>query len=222
MITISIDQKLKEASPNLFLGVVSASVEVTKNSPLLWEEIDKRIKEIESEITMDSLYNVPQIKALRDAYKSLGKDPSRYRGSQEALVRRILQGKGLYKINTIVDINNLISLETLHSVGAYDVDNINSSIIFRVGRAGESYKGIGKETINIAELPLFADEMGPFGSPTSDSERAMITMNTKNIIIIIISFAGQDHLKDQLQRVENLLSRYANAPKDKIEISIIG
>lgn len=221
MITISIDQKLKKASPNLFLGVVFASVEVTKNSPLLWEEIDKRIKEIELEITMDSLYNVPQIKALRDAYKSLGKDPSRYRGSQEALVRRILQGKGLYKINTIVDINNLTSLETLHSVGAYDVDNINSPIIFRVGRDGESYKGIGKETINIAELPLFADEIGPFGSPTSDSERAMITMDTKNIIIIIISFAGQDHLKDQLQRVENLLSRYVNAPKDKIETSII-
>ncbi len=221
MITISIDQQLKKAAPNLVLGVVSAPVEVTKNSPPLWVEINKRIKEIESEITMASLYNVPQIKALRDAYKALGKDPGRYRGSQEALVRRILQGKGLYKINQIVDINNLVSLETLHSVGAYNVDNIKSPMVFRVGKPGESYKGIGKEVINIAELPLFADDAGPFGSPTSDSERAMITMDAKNIMIVIISFTGQDHLRGQLQRTANLLCDYAGAPRDKIETAIV-
>jgi len=221
MITISIDPQLKKAAPNLVLGVVSAPVKVTKNSPPLWKEINKRIKEIDSEITMASLYNVPQIKALRDAYKALGKDPSRYRGSQESLVRRILQEKGLYQINTIVDINNLVSLETLHSVGAYNVDNIKPPVVFRVGKPGESYKGIGKEVINIAELPLFADDVGPFGSPTSDSERAMITMDAKNIMIIIISFTGQDHLRGQLQRTANLLCDYAGAPRDNIETVIV-
>ncbi|MBU3935019.1 hypothetical protein KKC00_03600 [Patescibacteria group bacterium] len=221
MITISIDPQLKSAAPNLVLGVVSAPVEVTKKSSPLWVEIDRRIKEVAKEISMAALYNIPQVKALRDAYKALGKDPGRYRGSQEALVRRILQGKGLYQINTIVDINNLVSLETLHSVGAYNVDNIQSPVVFRVGRPGESYKGIGKEVINIAELPLFADVVGPFGSPTSDSERAMITMDAKNIMIVIISFTGPDHLRGQLQRTADLLCNFANAPRDKIETAIV-
>ena len=203
------------------LGVVAASVQFPKNSPPLWKEINKRIKEVESEVTMANLYNIPQVKGLRDAYKALGKDPSRYRGSQEALTRRILQGKGLYQINTIVDINNLVSLETMHSVGAYNVDNLKSPVVFRIGKPGESYKGIGKDVINIAELPLFADEQGPFGSPTSDSERAMITMDAKNIMIVIISFTGQDRLKGQLQRTASLLCDYAGASRDQVETTII-
>lgn len=221
MIAISIDQQLKKIAPNLVLGVVFTSVRVTKNSPSLWKEINKRIKEISSEITMESLYDVSQIKALRGAYKAIGKDPTRYRGSQEALVRRILQGKGLYQINTIVDINNLVSLETLHSVGVYNIDNLKPPIVFRIGKPGESYKGIGKDVINIAELPLFADEIGPFGSPTSDSERAMITMDTKNVMIVIISFTGQECLRGQLQRTANLLCDYAGAPREKIETIIV-
>jgi len=221
MIPISIDPQLKKIAPKLVLGVVSANVQVTKNSPQLWKEIERRIKELRSTVTLASLYDIPQIKALRDAYKALGKDPTRYRGSQEALIRRILQGKGLYQINTIVDINNLISLETLHSVGSYDIDNLEPPIVFRIGKPGESYKGIGKETVNIADLPVFADKAGPFGSPTSDSERAMITLDTKKVMMIIISFTGQEHLKSQLQRATNLLCGYAGASKEKIEMTII-
>jgi len=194
---------------------------VTKKSPQLWKEIDKRIRELQSNLTLASLYDIPQIKALRDAYKALGKDPTRYRGSQEALVRRILQGKGLYQINTIVDINNLISLETLHSVGSYDVDNLKPPVIFRIGKPGESYKGIGKGIVNIANLPVFVDEKGPFGSPTSDSERTMITLDTKKVMVVIISFSGQEHLKGQLQRTTNLLCNYAGAVREKVEAAII-
>lgn len=220
MITISIDPQLKKITPNLVLGVVSATVQVTKNSPQLWKEINKRIKELQSTITLASLYDIPQIKALRDAYKAIGKDPTRYRGSQEALVRRILQGKGLYQINTVVDINNLISLETLHSVGSYNIDNLKPPVVFRIGKTGESYEGIGKEIVNVADLPVFADEAGPFGSPTSDSERAMTTLDTKKVMIIIISFTGQDRLRGQLQRTTNLLCNYAGASREEVETAI--
>lgn len=218
MITISIDQQLKRAAPNLTLGVVYAQVDVTKKSLPLWEEINRRIKEIALSIRMESLYDIPQIKALRDVYKSLGKDPARYRGSQEALVRRILQGKGLYQINTIVDINNLVSLETLHSVGAYNMDSLNPPVLFRVGKPGESYKGIGKETINIAELPLFADSIGPFGSPTSDSERAMITEKVRNIMMVVIAFCRDPNLEATLSRAASLLKKYGAAQDVRAEI----
>jgi len=221
MIQILIDQSLKKTVPNLVLGVVLSKIQVTKNSPQLWKEIDKRIRELQSNLTLASLYDIPQIKALRDAYRALGKDPTRYRGSQEALVRRILQGKGLYQINTIVDINNLISLETLHPVGSYDVDNLKPPVVFRIGKPGESYKGIGKEIVNIADLPVFVDEKGPFGSPTSDSERTMITLDTEKVMIVIISFTGPEHLKGQLQRTTNLLCNYAGAVREEVESAII-
>jgi len=221
MIQILIDQSLKKTVPNLVLGVVLSKIQVTKNSPQLWKEIDKRIRELQSNLTLASLYDIPQIKALRDAYRALGKDPTRYRGSQEALVRRILQGKGLYQINTIVDINNLISLETLHPVGSYDVDNLKPPVVFRIGKPGESYKGIGKEIVNIADLPVFVDQKGPFGSPTSDSERTMITLDTEKVMIVIISFTGQEHLKGQLQRTTNLLCNYAGAVREEVESVII-
>lgn len=221
MIQILIDQSLKKTVPNLVLGVVLSKIQVTKNSPQLWKEIDKRIRELQSNLTLASLYDIPQIKALRDAYRALGKDPTRYRGSQEALVRRILQGKGLYQINTIVDINNLISLETLHPVGSYDVDNLKPPVVFRIGKPGESYKGIGKEIVNIADLPVFVDQKGPFGSPTSDSERTMITLDTEKVMIVIISFTGPEHLKGQLQRTTNLLCNYAGAVREEVESAII-
>jgi DNA/RNA-binding domain of Phe-tRNA-synthetase-like protein len=221
MIAISIDPQLKKIAPNLVLGAIFANVRVTRISPQLWKEIEKRIKEIRSTITLESLHEIPQIKALRDAYKAIGKDPTRYRGSQESLIRRILQGKGLYQINTVVDINNLISLETFHSVGSYDVDNLEPPIVFRIGKEGESYKGIGKEIVNVADLPVFADQIGPFGSPTSDSERAMITLNTKKVMMVIISFTGKEHIKNQLKRITNLLCNYANASEEGVETRII-
>ena len=147
-------------------------------------------------IKLISLYEIPQIKGLQDVHKALGKDPARYRGYQGALIRRLLQGKGLYQINTVIDINNLISLETLHSVGSCDIDNLKTQVIFRIEKPRESYKGIGKEIVNIASLPVFVDEIGPFWSPTSDSERTMITLNTKKMTTVIISFTGQKNLRD--------------------------
>ena len=101
--------------------------------------------------------HISPIKALRDAYRALGNDPTRYRGSNEALVRRISQGKELYRVNTIVDVNNLISLETLHSAGTFDLDRVQPPIIFRVGQPCEFYFGIGKGQIKIEELSVFAD-----------------------------------------------------------------
>jgi len=211
MIEIKINERIKEVTPNLKLGVVQAAVTVTQHDKNLWREIDACIQKILSGHKLETIPRIPQITALRDAYKAMGKDPGRYRGSSEALVRRILQGKGLYKVNTIVDINNLVSLETLHSVGSYDLSKIKSPVVFRIGEQGESYKGIGKDIINIAELPVFADGSGPFGSPTSDSERAMITTATKEIAMIIISFNDDSNLKNSLRRASQLLQRYAAA-----------
>lgn len=207
---ISISESLKKANPNLMLGIIEANVSVEKNSSGLWEEIDRELKTSGSKYTLDGVAQLPEVAAVRETYKQIGKDPGRYRGSAEALLRRILQGKGLYKVNNVVDINNLVSIETRHPVGSYDTNNISGAIVFGIGEQGEAYKGIGKEMINIAELPVFKDEKGPYGSPTSDSERAMITQNTRHILMIIISCTGTG-LEEGTERAAELLKKYASA-----------
>ncbi len=207
---IKISEELKEKSPALRLGIVSAEIVVEQSSQALWQEIDRCSTDISKSISLDTLSSVSEVKALRDVYKALGKEPSRYRGSAEALTRRILQGKKLYKVNNIVEINNLISLVSHHSVGSYDTDKIKFPAQFRIGIAGESYKGIGKETIDISGLPVFSDSDGPYGSPTSDSEKAMIRPETKNIIMVIISFTGESGLNEHMSEARRLLSAYAS------------
>ncbi len=215
---IVINASLRDANPNLALGIVEATVTVEKQSGGLWKEIDKTVASTSKGHSIENVATLPEIAAVRDTYRQLGKDPGRYRGSAEALIRRILQGKGLYKVNNVVDTNNLVSIETLHPVGSYDLGNISGSIEFTVGAAGESYKGIGKETINIEGLPVFKDDKGPYGSPTSDSERAMITPMTSRIMMVLISFTGTG-LKEGTDRAAELLNKYAEA-KD-IEITIV-
>ena len=205
---VSINSALKALVPNLALGCVSAQVLVEKHNEALWREIDQHLIHLSSTIKPEQINTIPQIAAMRIAYKALGKDPSRYRGSAEALLRRVLSGKGLYQINSAVDINNLVSLESLNPAGTYDLEKITSPIELRIGAAGESYKGIGKDLINIESLPVFADAAGPFGSPTSDSERAMVSLETRRVLMVVFSFSGPEDLDRWMNRAGELLRGY--------------
>src|SRR5437016_9665781 len=112
-----------------------------------------------------SVLESPQIEMTRRAYKALGKDPARYRGSAEALLRRAVAGKGLPQINGVVDIINLVSVESRLPVGLYDAAHLRGDVVFRAGGAGETYKGIGKYDLNLEGLPLFADDQARMAAP---------------------------------------------------------
>jgi len=198
---------------------VCATVRVDKHNAGLWDEISAHLAHLTATIKPEQINSIPQIAAMRSVYKALGKDPSRYRGSAEALLRRVLSGKGLYQINSVVDINNLVSLESLNPAGTYDLEKITPPIELRIGAAGESYKGIGKDLINIESLPVFADAAGPFGSPTSDSERAMVSLETRKILMVVFSFAGPQGLERWMQRPDELIRRYSDG--DGTETSLV-
>ena len=134
-------------------------------------------------------------------------------------MRRITQGKELYRVNTVVDINNLVTLDTLHSAGVFDFDHIQPPIIFRIGQPGESYLGIGRGEIKIEGLPVFADQLGPFGSTTSDSERAMVRLETTTILMVVISFLGASGLGGAVERAAVLLEKHAGATE--IETGVV-
>src|SRR5271154_3416501 len=194
MATVSIDTELKAKCPRVALACVTAEVEAGATPEGLDQELrvceERIVKLPEPKAVLES----QAILATRYSYKALGKDPARYRGSAEALLRRVIAGKGLPRINNVVDVINLVSVESRLPVGLYDLANVQGDIIFRAGRAGETYKGIGKYDLNVEGLPVFCDAAGPHGSPTSDSERTMVTPATKRVAAILVGFGGADGL----------------------------
>jgi len=208
---VTIDAQLKATCPKTALGCVTARIEAPASPAGLVEELSRVSQSILAMPEPRAVLESPQILATRVAYKALGKDPARYRGSAEALVRRVIAGKGLPQINAVVDIINLVSVESRLPVGLYDLAQVSGDVVFRAGRAGESYKGIGKYHLNLEGLPVFCDALGPHGSPTSDSERTMVTSETKQVLAIIISFGGNEGLERWTQRMVNLFEQYASA-----------
>ena len=217
--TVIIDAELKKKCPAATLACVTARVEAPSSPAALVEQLRAREREILGLPEPRTVLDSPQIVATRAGYKALGKDPARYRGSAEALLRRIIAGKGLPQINAVVDIINLVSVESRLSIGLYDLANVQGDIVFRAGRAGETYKGIGKYDLNLERLPVFCDALGPHGSATSDSERTMVTSATKDVLAIIISFSGKEGLKPWTERMIALFTEYANGRDFRADIS---
>jgi DNA/RNA-binding domain of Phe-tRNA-synthetase-like protein len=152
----------------------------------------------------------PAVAATRVAYKAMGKDPARYRPAAEALLRRVAQGKDLSRASNVVEVNNLLSLETGFSIGVYDLATLTPPLVFRRGRAGETYDGIGRGPLNLEGLPVFADVRGPFGSPTSDSGRSMVTEATTQILMVMIGFAPVIVEPGHLARARALLAAHCS------------
>jgi DNA/RNA-binding domain of Phe-tRNA-synthetase-like protein len=215
---LTIDDALKAKCPKTALGCVSAQVEAPPSPPALISELNNCEQAILKLAEPRAVLESPQILATRAAYKALGKDPARYRGSAEALLRRVIAGKGLPRINAVVDIINLVSVESRLPIGLYDLGHVQGDIVFRAGRAGETYKGIGKYDLNLERLPVFCDALGPHGSPTSDSERTMVTSETTHVLAVIISFGGKEGLNAWTLRTSELFAQHASGNSCETQI----
>jgi DNA/RNA-binding domain of Phe-tRNA-synthetase-like protein len=218
MPTLSIDPGLKAKCPRTALGFLTATVRAGETPAPLLDEMKLREMELLHSPDPRVVLESPRILATRAGYKALGKDPARYRGSAEALLRRLIAAKSFPQINAVVDIINLVSVESRLPIGLYDLSNVKGDIVFRAGRSRETYKGIGKYDLNLEGLPVFADEAGPHGSPTSDSERTMVTSATTRVAAILISFGGAEGLEASCQRMSSLLQKYASGHEIRFEI----
>jgi DNA/RNA-binding domain of Phe-tRNA-synthetase-like protein len=218
MVRVTIDPALKTKCPRTALGCVTAHVEAAAPAEALLDVMRARETEIQNLPHPRGVLASPQVEAARSAYKALGKDPARYRGSAEALLRRIVAGRGLPQINAVVDVINLVSVESRLPVGLYDLARVQGDIVFRRGRAGETFKGIGKFDLNLEGLPVFCDALGPHGSPTSDSERTMVTAETNHVLAVIVSFAGVEGLERSVKRMSELFTQFAAGKEIEIQI----
>lgn len=152
---------------------------------------------------------VPGAADARALYKALGLDPTKTRPSNEALLRRVLKGEALYRVNTLVDALNLSSLRYQLPFGLYDLARVRPPVVLRKGRAGESYEGIRKGPVNVQDRPTLADAEGAFGNPTSDSARTMITLQTVSALVTCYAPASYSlpRLRQVLDGTEQALRR---------------
>lgn len=215
---IKISKELSALCPCSTLMVLSYEAEVQKSSAELLALLDKTIKELHKRYTMSDLPEIPHIKDTRTAYRNFGKSPSAYRNAAEAMLRRIVKGNGLYHINNVVEINNLISVTTGYSVGSYDTDCLSGTVSWKRAPDGESYQGIGKDVLNIEHLPTLYDENGAFGNPTSDSRRAMISAGVHRISSVIYSFSSNHELDLIASQYQELLTTYCRVKEIDVKI----
>jgi len=212
---IILSEELILKVPEVHLSCIECDVELMQYNEELWNDIQLKINELSGSLKIEEISNISSVAASRKAYRACGKDPARYRLSAEALLRRIVNRGEIYQINNVVDLLNLVSVTTGFSIGGYDSDKIKGNIEFGIGNENEPYTGIGRGELNIANIPVFRDENGAFGTPTSDSELTSVSLETKRFLMIIIDFGGGDLQKATDLAVE-LLKKYAFAKNIEI------
>jgi DNA/RNA-binding domain of Phe-tRNA-synthetase-like protein len=192
------------------LGCIRAAVKVLPSSVDLLGYIDGVCNILKNRMRVDEVSKIEIISDTKYAYRQLGKDPSRYRPSAEALTRRVVQGKGLYQVNNIVDTLNIISIKHGFSIGGYDLGCIEGNVELSIGRHSEPYEAIGRGHLNIEHLPVLRDLNGAFGSPTSDSSRTMIKSGTKDFLMVFFDFSGYNELQEAMDDTFWLYKEYSN------------
>lgn len=210
---VIVSEEIDRVCPDFVGACLEAKV---KNSPYcqpLWDEINALGEHFRQTLTTESLKEIPSIAATRRVYRACGKDPSRYRPAAEALIRRMLQGKSLYQIDTLVDLVNVASIAFGYSIGGFDADKfMGDTLTLGIGREGEPYEGIGRGMINIAGLPVYRDTEGGVGTPTSDNERTKMEIGTTHLVVLINGYDGDEkRVRENAEYIQTLIRKYCES-----------
>lgn len=209
---VKIDTQLLKTYADIRLGLIRFNVVVKESDADFWAYMDKEVlPQVQTVINGKEWSEIPGIRGSRAAYKAFGRNPSRYRVSSEALIRRIRRGDELYHVNLVVDVNNLISVKSGLSVGSYDLEKISGAITLRKAVQGEGYTGIGKDFLDMENMLVLADDEGIFGSSMSDSTRAMVTESTKDVLVVIYCFEKDIDLNALLEEGKKAFEQFAKA-----------
>lgn len=215
-----VSEEMRAVCPQFVGACVCADVENSPMSEPLWTLMESKSAEFASQLTTESIKSLPPICATREIYRLCGKDPSRYRPAAEALLRRVIQGKSLYQVNTLVDLINLASMVSGYSIGGFDSDKFHgTTLTLGIGRENEPYEGIGRGLINIHRLPVYRDSMGGVGTPTSDNERTKIEPTTTHTLILVNGYDGNEKgVGDTAEYMISLLRDFCNAANARYSI----
>lgn len=210
---VIVSDEIELICPEFVGACLEADVVNSQYNSDLWSEIGTFTEKFRNKLTTETLKELTSISATRRVYKACGKDPSRYRPASEALIRRVLLGKELYQRDTLVDLVNLASIAYGYSIGGFDADKIEgTTLTLGIGREGEPYEGIGRGQINIKGLPVYRDELGGIGTPTSDNERTKLSLETRHLLVLINGYDGNcQRVGENAEYIQSLLKNYARS-----------
>ena len=210
-----ISNDLKNLLPNFSVIAYEIDFESDFDAMNKSKEVDDYLEKlytlVSSKYNYDEITKIPKLKQTRDGYKKMGKDPSHTRPACEALLRRVVKGNNLYRLGDVIDLGNILSIETLRSVCVVDKDRLVNDVVIRLGTKEDIYEGINRGLINVTNIPVYTDEIGPFGCPTSDTLRTCVTSSTKSILVMIICF---DEIEKDVDE-QKLISLYQTFTKIK-------
>ena len=216
---VSIDKSLYSVYPEIRLGLLRFKTDVNESDELFWNYMNNEIlPQVRYAIEGKEWSEIPGIKGSRAAYKAFGRNPGRYRVSSESLIRRVRRGDELYHINSVVDVNNLVSVKSGLSVGSYNLGNIHGAITLRKAQHGEGYTGIGKDFLDMENMLVLSDDGGIFGSSMSDSTRAMVTESAKDILVVVYCFENDIALEPLLEEAKKAFEKYASVTDAEVWI----
>lgn len=207
-----ISDRIRAAAPAYRAIVVTADVVNRPTDDALWAHLHRVADDVRANYAMEQVNKREAIAATRRAYKACGKEPNRYRPSSEALMRRMVKGLELYRTLSVIDLINVLSVETGHSIGGFDADKIvGTTLTLGVGDEGEPYEAIGRGQLNIAGMPVWRDSLGGIGTPTSDNDRTKLSEDSVHLLMIINMYGMEDAADVVVARAEELLRTYADA-----------
>jgi len=215
---IEISNSIKQACPHLALAIITCEVTNPETSTALWSELEDEIQRFSETYTLEDINKRSTIAATRSIYKSFGKDPNRYRPSAEALCRRIIRDIPIYKVSTLVDIINLVSIRSGFSIGGFDANLIQGDLKLDAGTASDDFEAIGRGKLNVEGLPLYKDRVGGIGTPTSDNERTKLSPGTTQLLVVINGYSGESGLLEAANHTIQLLEKYAALGKYEVSI----
>jgi len=217
---IEVEERLREV---VCLGVVRADgVAVRKDAPDVWAEIERLAAGLHARYAGKTPGEIPEVQPARELYRRTGEDPTKLRPSSEALLRRVLRGEVLYRINSLVDTCNLCSLEFLLPIGLYDAERIQGAVTVRLGAHGEGYDSLGKGFYSVTDRLALFDAGGPFGNPTNDSRRTAIVDSTERCLMVIFGPGSYSaaRMEAHVQAADARLRAFAHTTR--VETAVLG
>lgn len=219
---IQLSREVLELFSDFKIGVIEYQDITVGDSPQMVKGRLQLFQEsIFFELENKQVTDLPGIKEWRTIFKKTGKDPNRYRHSAEALFRRVKKQNYLSPIHSAIDINNFFSLQYQVPIGIYDLDRLDGHVEIRIGKEGEEYTGLNGRTNSLENLILSSDEVGPFGSPFVDSDRAPVTLNTINALQIIYLQPSTGE-EDAVKLTESLMKMFTQIHGGEASCFILG
>ncbi len=191
---LSVESSLRDRFPGLDAFLVEVrGLHVTERSESLDAIVPTLVHEFRERLVLETLKDEPSLRAYRDFYWRVGIDPTKIRPASEALLRRVLQGKELPRINTLVDAYNLASMKTRIAIAAFDAAHLHGDLRMRLARDGESFLGIGMETPAVLrgiEVVCEDDDGLTAIYPYRDAHRTRVTIGTTDTFFMTCGVPG--------------------------------